>query len=294
MSAVFGRWTATRSCRRATPLARFFRLIAECRPTVVFGEQVGGSLGREWLAAVRLDLERVGYACGGADIPAASVGAPHIRQRLYWVADSEHSKRGAVGVDQEDGCYGEDDRRKEAYGVPRACGEVRGLADSERDTRDAGGLAIEPGKGVGTTEPRPSVESRRRCGAGGLADSDGRDASSEGIQRGREYGLEPQDGGTGSGMGDAAGREWGTREPGESARQSGTARGPGAWDDAVLIQCRDGKWRAAPDPESGILPLASGVPCRVGRLRAYGNAIVPQVAAEFVMAYMDTATGSAP
>jgi DNA (cytosine-5)-methyltransferase 1 len=34
--------------------------------------------------------------------------------------------------------------------------------------------------------------------------------------------------------------------------------------------------------------LAHGGPARVGKLRAYGNAIVPQVAAEFVKAYMET------
>jgi DNA (cytosine-5)-methyltransferase 1 len=33
--------------------------------------------------------------------------------------------------------------------------------------------------------------------------------------------------------------------------------------------------------------LAHGVPARVGKLRAYGNAIVPQVAAEVIAAYME-------
>ena len=42
----------------------FFRLIAECRPTTIFGEQVASALGREWFAGVRADLEHVGYACG--------------------------------------------------------------------------------------------------------------------------------------------------------------------------------------------------------------------------------------
>ena len=39
-------------------------------------------------AGVRADLEHLGYACGCADMPAASVGAPHIRQRIWWVAEA--------------------------------------------------------------------------------------------------------------------------------------------------------------------------------------------------------------
>jgi DNA (cytosine-5)-methyltransferase 1 len=33
--------------------------------------------------------------------------------------------------------------------------------------------------------------------------------------------------------------------------------------------------------------LASGVPNRVGALRGAGNSIVPQVAADFIAAYLD-------
>src|SRR5690606_467772 len=63
-------------------------LIDQCRPPVIFGEQVASASGRRWLAGVRADLESLGYAVGAADLPAASVGAPHIRQRLWWVAYS--------------------------------------------------------------------------------------------------------------------------------------------------------------------------------------------------------------
>src|SRR3990167_1196287 len=71
----------------------WFRLIRECQPATIFGEQVTSPLGRTWLAGVFADLEALGYACAGADLCAASCGAPHIRQRLFWVA---HAERGAA------------------------------------------------------------------------------------------------------------------------------------------------------------------------------------------------------
>ncbi|TXH50247.1 MAG: DNA cytosine methyltransferase, partial [Desulfurellales bacterium] len=68
-----------------------FRLIRERRPATVFGEQVASSDGLAWLDGVFADLEGAGYACGAADLCAAGVGAPHIRQRLYWVANASRS-----------------------------------------------------------------------------------------------------------------------------------------------------------------------------------------------------------
>jgi DNA (cytosine-5)-methyltransferase 1 len=66
----------------------WFRLIRECRPAVLFGEQVASAIGGGWLDAVFADLEGQGYACGAADLCAASVKAKHPRQRLFFVAYS--------------------------------------------------------------------------------------------------------------------------------------------------------------------------------------------------------------
>ena len=191
----------------------FRDLIAKCRPPVCFGEQVASKDGREWLVGVRADLEALGYAVGAADLCAAGVGAPHIRQRLYWVADSD---RGAAG-----------------------------------ERGDAGGQ----------TGPRGAYrnDDDGRCGAGGLADS-GRAGPPEQFRRR----VEPE---------------------GPAAHGGLDGPGPtnGHWRDADWIFCRDGKWRPV---EPGTFPLAHGIPGRVGLLRGYGNAIVPQVAAEFIKAFL--------
>ena len=66
----------------------FFHLIEQCRPAIVFGEQVASKAVEPWINLVQVDLEAVGYAFGCVPFPSASVGAPHIRDRAYWVADS--------------------------------------------------------------------------------------------------------------------------------------------------------------------------------------------------------------
>ena len=70
-----------------------------------------------------------------------------------------------------------------------------------------------------------------------------------------------------------------------SALRGADAAGPvnGFWRDADWLYCRDGKWRPV---RPGSFPLADGVPARVGRLRAYGNAINIEAAAAFIKSYM--------
>ena len=60
-------------------------LIEQHRPDVVLGEQVASRPGLAWLDLVSNDMEAAGYTFGAADLGAAGVGAPHIRQRLWWV-----------------------------------------------------------------------------------------------------------------------------------------------------------------------------------------------------------------
>ena len=111
----------------------FFRLISECRPDTVFGEQVASPDGLAWFDIVSSDLEAADYACGAVDTCAAGFGAPHIRQRLYWVAYAMQSGRPTWGAIPRDG---------QAAG---SCSNVR-MADAAIGSGRAGLCDLQKGK----------------------------------------------------------------------------------------------------------------------------------------------------
>lgn len=90
--SVAGKRGGTDDSRHLWP--EWFRLIRECRPPVIFGEQVASRGALAWLDIVQSQLESCGYAVGAISIPACGFGAPHIRQRLYFVADRYGSRCG--------------------------------------------------------------------------------------------------------------------------------------------------------------------------------------------------------
>ena len=73
----------------------WFHLIEHGKdPSVpVFGEQVANGDGLTWLDLVWADMEGTGYAFRATDLCAAGVGAPHIRQRLFF-----HAFRPSAGL----------------------------------------------------------------------------------------------------------------------------------------------------------------------------------------------------
>jgi DNA (cytosine-5)-methyltransferase 1 len=130
----------------------FWRLIAECQPAIVFGEQVASADGRVWLVGVRGTLETVGYAVGAADLCSAGVGAPNIRQRLWWMAHAD-----LLRCDQQRGGSGPSLREaREIFGTDDNCTASRlGHAEElgwhfERNHNDAAKRA-EFASGIGSS-----------------------------------------------------------------------------------------------------------------------------------------------
>ena len=267
----------------------FHWLIEQHRPDVVLGEQVASKDGLSWFDLVSSDLEGSGYACGAVDLCAAGLGAPHIRQRNYWCAS-----RGANGMANSPSRLNlrqhESPRLLHELGFPDKASDVVNAPSEQaglpRRTRESGGSAdgrihntasarlFSTGKGpedqarnetwMRGPERRRAINGDSGPGASRLADSDGGDTGAEREQCGGEHRQQPTHGG-----------------PGEERRHASPTNGQ--WRDADWLFCRDGKWRPV---EPGTFPLAHGATARVGRLRAYGNAIVPQVAAEVINAYM--------
>lgn len=251
-----------------------FRLIRGCRPPVVMGEQVAGAAGYGWLDGVRSDLESEDYAIEGVDIAACSVNAPHIRQRLYWVANSKHARRNAERL-----CgHGE---AGQSMGEGKASSVVRSGEDG------AYNLANAKCNGTGNFSKSPSNERRKAV-----------DTGTESIRLANRQSLSGGvDARNSSGMADADSPEWRSAAEARNEHDGKNDRWEEAsgryqlcgstnyWHDAIWLNGADGKTRRA---QPDICLLANGVPARVGKLRAYGNAIVPPLAAEVIKAFMET------
>lgn len=274
----------------------FHWLIQQCRPAVVFGEQVASKAVEPWIDLVQADVEGLGYAFGCIPFPSAGVGAPHLRDRAFWVADASNyesqrqsrdrawagaarreSTTGGLAHSAHDSLYGCGSagagwRAKHSVGGSVERMGYAAHEPCERDTRSLSGAqeafngARVSGDGLVTKRPEHAGS-----GLGGLADT-------EHNGHGRPTADTPEQGGNGSNIGVSDG--------GHFIPQGQPAAGPanGFWRDADWLFCRDGKWRPV---ESGTQPLAHGAPARVVRLRAYGNAINAEAAQAFIESWLE-------
>lgn len=232
----------------------WFHLIRECRPSVIFGEQVASKDAEPWVDLVHADLEGVGYAFGCVPFPAAGVGAPHIRDRNYWAGIRLVDSSGA----------------RSTAGLPASTWRHEGLPGIADDSGRE-----QPRAGFGSAAGGP--------GHGGMADANGRHAGAERQQRSGEQRQQPADSGAfrlahsdGSVGGQGRAIDGGRDSRGDALARSGSGGsvvpdggrpGPlhGFWRAADWLLCRDGKWRpVSPSPQ----PMVDGLPISLGSLRA--------------------------
>jgi DNA (cytosine-5)-methyltransferase 1 len=237
----------------------WFHLITECRPVRIYGEQVASKDGLGWFDLVSSDLEGAGYACGAVDLCAAGFGAPHIRQRLGFVAGMGDTERGFSGR-----------RSGETLGAQNSGWRVEEPGDYRFVHASAGAGSLADSNGEQRQQGLQSLPGRSSEWVGGDHQSGQRmgDINNQGPQ---EYG----------GLGhlhfwQPDGRDQGrfNVNPSLLGIQPTTRTTDTPWSNADWLWCRDEKWRPV---EPGTFPLVNGYPARVGVLRAYGNAIVPEV-----------------
>ncbi|ELW9486298.1 DNA cytosine methyltransferase [Enterobacter hormaechei] len=249
----------------------FFHLISERRPQHVFGEQVAAGNANAWFDLVQADLEGVDYAFGLVPFAAAGVGAPHIRERAYWVAhagsECESAAGNKTGITARFGSSSTDR-------LADTCSERLNLVDSLLQREESGRFT----KGM--------LEVAGHSSSGGMGYAD--------YSR-----LERHIGDDSS-----AGRERQAGPATETGVHMRALEVNGFWRDADWVFCRDGQWRPV---EPGTFPLvarfakslghgksslrAMAGRNRTGRLKGYGNAINAQAAAEFIRAYMGVSYG---
>lgn len=277
-------WTGSCPCQPFSPSGKrkgfaderhlwpaFFHLISECRPQHVFGEQVAAGNANTWFDLVQADLEGMGYAFGLVPFAAAGIGAPHIRERAYWVAHASSKYESTAG--NETGIAARL-RSRSTDRLANTGGERLNRIDSLLQREESGRVT------------KSVFEAAGHSVTGGMGYAD--------HSRLERHIRDDS----------AAGRERAVGSVTASGLHSWPLEVNGFWRDADWLLCRDGQWRPV---EPGTFPLvarfakslghgksslrAMAGRNRTGRLKGYGNAINAQAAAEFIRAYMGVSYG---
>ena len=259
--SVAGKRKGTDDERHLWPV--WFNLVRECKPSIIFGEQVAAAIRQGWLDSLQEDLEAENYACAAAVLPASGIGALHKRDRLWIVAHS-------IGERSQGRISGWQDTQWQMERGHSGRGSATDITMA-----DSNDIGHQWNEGTGRQAKRRakyassdcfwSVGDTEHSGSHGSEERGSTKTTGSGSAQGQDISLQSQGAGGCSESGDICGHSF--------------------WSGIQAVQCKDGKVRAIPtEPE--IFPMANGVSNRVGTLRGAGNAIVPQVAAEIIRAFV--------
>ena len=286
--SVAGKQKGTNDDRYLWP--EMFRIIKEFKPRWVIGENVKGITNIQdgmVFETVCTDLEGEGYEVRAFNIPAAGVGAPHRRERIWIVAhakcfnDSESIRESDGAQDQVQKEHRQNNSTSREFGRTSEVWKKSNRHENVEDSRCTLRQGTELGRTNEDETRKEDADQHQRSSSPSESDV----ANAKGIEsyvgEHRKHQTE------GNGQSETRG------ESGEDVANADSERQQKQWGSESVqeevsrqttrtrFEC-EGGWSVEPD----VGRVAHGVPGRVHRLKALGNSIVPQIAEEIGRAIM--------
>ena len=233
-----------------------FRLIREIKPQFVIGENVKNIVNIQdgvVFETVCTDLESEGYEVQSFNIPAAGVGAPHRRERIWIVAYAERYNE-TQQIQKSDGTQ---DQVQNKRGQKDSTSRISSRANSIRQTnnryeKNVANAYSERPQGHGKKyELRKNSQKIKTSGSSSSARNT-----------------------------NVADTESSDRHDNEAVTRDGESQTQEVFGDRSSLSGESSWWHTEPN----VGRVAHGIPGRVHRLKGLGNAIVPQIAREFGLA----------
>ena len=272
--SVAGRQKGSRDNRYLWP--EMFRIIKEFKPLWIIAENVRGIINIQdgvVFEGVHADLESQNYETQTFIIPAAGVGAPHRRDRVWVVANSRRTIRGEQSSRNKEsigsGTSQETKRSADSDSIARSSEREKIMADSSsiqsrepseskgREDSSRGSIDSRGNKNKRTEVMANSTESRSFSKS--VRNSKGMEKESQRKkERGNQFAIR-------------------TKTRSSNVANSKRVYVQGQHDGSGKEQSRRGGWW---EVEPNVGRVADGLPGRVHRLKGLGNSIVPQIAEE--------------
>jgi DNA (cytosine-5)-methyltransferase 1 len=178
--SVAGKQKGTSDDRHLWP--EMFRIIQELKPRWVIGENVKGLVNLQdgmVFETVCTDLEGEGYEVRAFNIPAAGVGAPHRRERIWIVAHAKrYDKTDEIGGSYETSRGIQEEHRQDdsSARLTSRTSSIRQTNNGHEDMEDSNNNGHEGG----LTETRNQVSSRQESKINGIENTDNSSRRSDG------------------------------------------------------------------------------------------------------------------